>query len=100
MCMAKRFREIGRPEEALEHGQYVARRMGTYVESFALVLEEHVWSSLAIACSLRRALHTQRNHAERSCRAAGTVRERHGRKMGVGRGGDGNAADWSSLGDA
>jgi hypothetical protein len=74
--------------------------MGAYVESFTLVLEEHVWLSLAIACSHRRAAHTQRNYAERGCRTTGAVCERHGRKMGVGRGGDGNAADWSSLGDA
>jgi hypothetical protein len=100
MCMARRFRGIVRPEEVLEDGHYVARHKSAYVESFTLVLEEHVWSSLATACSHRWAVHTQRNHAERGCRAAGTVRERHGGKMGVGRGGDGNAAGWSSLGDA
>jgi hypothetical protein len=101
MCMAILSRGIVPPAKGLAWACGIARCWGAHIESFTLILEEHVCPSLAIACTHRRTLPTQRNHAERSCRAAGAICERHDQKMGVGRG-DGwrCGGNWSSLVEA
>jgi hypothetical protein len=97
MCTVIRSRGIVRPTEALEITCGKSGCVGAYVESFTLVLEEHVCSSLATPCSCGPALHTQRNHAERGCRAASSVSERHGEGTGGDAWMDEKVADWSSL---
>lgn len=49
MCTVRFVRGIGRSVEVLEGCLRVIRGMGAYVESFTLVLEEHVCPSLATA---------------------------------------------------
>lgn len=55
-----------------------------YVEGFTLVVEEHVWSLLAIpACAVpARHVRTQGNHAQSGRDAARAVGERHGARKG------------------
>jgi hypothetical protein len=81
----------------LASARYALERVGAYVESFTLALEEHVCPSLATACGQPRGLHTQPNHCERGGRAAGSVRERHGEGRLLDAEMDGKVADWSSL---